>query len=109
MSKKTEKIMEKVNVEEVKEEIKDEVKKEVKEEIKDEVVIEEVKVNWFNKTKKWFIDHKNEVVAFAAGAATGTGLTAMLIAGHVKDEVDSDDEVIEVDVEEVEVEVEDEE
>ena len=86
-------------VEEVKEEIKDEA---VEEEIKDEVVIEEVKVNWFNKTKKWFIDHKNEVVAFAAGAATGTGLTAMLIAGHVKDDVDSDDEVIEVDVEEVE-------
>lgn len=86
-----------------KKEVFEEVKEEVKEEIKDEVVEEVTKVSWFNRTKKWFNDHKKEVVAFAAGAATGTGLTAMLIAGQVKDELDSDDEII-VEVEEVEVE-----
>lgn len=87
------------NKKEFKEEVIEEVVEEVKEEIKDEV-----KVNWFGKTKKWFNDHKNEVIAFAAGAATGTGLTVMLIAGQVKEELDSNDDEIIVEVEEVTVE-----
>lgn len=86
----------KVVTEEVKEEIKDEVVEEVIEEVKKE--------NWLNRTKKWFKDHKNEVIAFAAGAATGTGLTVMVISGQIKDELDSNDEIIEVEFEEVEVE-----
>lgn len=85
-------------VEEVKEEIKDEVIGEVI----DEVVEEVKKENWFSKTRKWFSKHKNEVVSFAAGAATGAGLTAMILAG-AKEELDSDDEII-VEVEEVTVE-----
>ena len=98
----------KVVAEEVKDEVvAEEVKDEATEEIKDDVVevIEEVKKeSWFSKTKKWFSNHKNEVIAFAAGAATGTGLTAMIIAGQIKEELDSNDEIIEVVEEEVEVE-----
>ena len=85
--------------------VTEEVKEEIKDEVIEEVVVEEVKKeNWLSKTKKWFNDHRNEVIAFAAGAATGTGLTAMIIAGQIQEELDGEDEIIEV-----EVEVEDEE
>lgn len=88
-------------VKEVKEEIKDEVI--IEGEVIEEEVIEEVKKEkWFSKTKKWFSKHKNEVMAFAAGAVTGTGLTVMMIVGQIKEGSDDNDEIIEV--EEVEVE-----